>query len=83
MINEIAWAGTRASSSDEWIELYNNSAATISLTGWTLTDDGDININLAGDIAPHSYFLLERTNNQTISNIDADMIYRCSLRNSG
>ena len=83
MINEIAWAGTHASSSDEWIELYNNSAATISLTGWTLTDDGDININLAGDIAPYSYFLLERSDDQTISNINADMIYHGSLRNSG
>ena len=83
MINEIAWAGTHASSSDEWIELYNSSAATTSLTGWTLTDDGDININLAGDIAPHSYFLLERSDDQTISNIDADMIYHGSLRNSG
>jgi hypothetical protein len=83
MINEIAWAGTHASSSDEWIELYNNSAATISLIGWILTDDGDINIHLAGDIAPHSYFLLERSDDQAISNIDADMIYRGNLRNSG
>ncbi|MFN7088622.1 MAG: hypothetical protein ACK4NX_02285, partial [Candidatus Paceibacteria bacterium] len=28
VINEIAWAGTSASSSDEWVELYNNTSKT-------------------------------------------------------
>ncbi len=83
MINEVAWAGTHASSSDEWIELYNSTASTISLTGWILTDDDNLTIRMTGDIAPYSYFLLERSDDQTISTIDADMIYRGSLRNSG
>ncbi|MDP2664660.1 MAG: lamin tail domain-containing protein, partial [bacterium] len=30
-INEIAWAGTKADSSEEWIELYNNTSASIDL----------------------------------------------------
>jgi hypothetical protein len=31
------WSGSSGSSEDEWIELYNRSAATIDLSGWTLT----------------------------------------------
>ena len=40
VINEVAWAGTSASASDEWLELYNSGAADIDLTGWTLSDGG-------------------------------------------
>ena len=83
LINEVAWAGTSASSSDEWIELLNMGSTPIDLTGWTLTDDGDINIRLAGVIAPRSYFLLERTDETTIADIDADLIYTGNLSNSG
>ncbi|MCJ7511903.1 MAG: lamin tail domain-containing protein, partial [Anaerolineales bacterium] len=36
-INEVAWAGTLASSSDEWIELYNPGSEAIDLSGWRLT----------------------------------------------
>jgi len=83
IINEVAWAGTLASAHDEWIELYNPSGSTISLDGWTLTDGGDIHVSLHGSIAPHTYFLLERTDNSTIQDIAADQIYTGSLRNSG
>ena len=51
VINEIAWAGTVASSSDEWMELYNPTSSGINLNGWLLkSDDGNININLNGTI---------------------------------
>jgi len=83
MINELAWAGTLASAHDEWIELYNPAGAVINLSGWSLTDGGDIRISLKGSIAPHAYFLLERTDNSTIADIAADQIYTGSLRNSG
>ena len=36
VISEIAWMGTTASSYDEWIELYNNTAGPIDLTDRTL-----------------------------------------------
>src|SRR5512138_1594589 len=36
VINEVAWAGTAASTNDEWIELYNTTATAIDLTNWTL-----------------------------------------------
>ena len=84
MINEIAWAGTLASSSDEWMELYNSTGSNISLDGWQLiSDDGSIAINLNGTIQANHYFLLERTDDTTVSDITADQIYTSSLSNSG
>lgn len=84
LINEVAWAGTAASTSDEWIELYNPGATTVSLAGWVLKAvDGTPTINLPGDsIPPGGYYLLERTDDTTISNITADFIYSGDLGNS-
>ena len=45
VINEIAWAGTAASSADEWIELFNPTDQPIDLSGWTLSF-GDVVIDL-------------------------------------
>lgn len=37
LINEVGWMGTKASASDEWVELYNPSSCAIDLTnGWSL-----------------------------------------------
>ncbi len=59
VINEIAWMGTKASDDDEWIELYNNTAEEIDLSGWILSwDDGDIKISLSSTILPYEYFLM-------------------------
>ncbi len=83
LINEVAWAGTHASSSDEWIELHNLGSSEFVLDGWVLSDGGDISVSLGGAIGPYGYFLLERTNDETVSDIAADQIYTGSLRNSG
>jgi hypothetical protein len=83
LINEVAWAGTSASSSDEWIELHNPGSEFVDLSGWRLTDQEDISVSLSGSIAPFSYYLLERTDDETVLNIVADKIYTGSLRNSG
>jgi hypothetical protein len=83
LINEVAWAGTDASTSDEWIELYNPGGSPVNLAGWVLkTDDGSPNISLSGSIPAHGYFLLERTNDNTVSDIAADLIYSGELNNS-
>jgi len=78
VINEIAWAGTSASySSDEWIELYNKTSSAIDLSGWVLysqTDQGPY-INLSGQISAGGYYLLERKDEDTVSDIVADLIY--------
>jgi hypothetical protein len=84
IINEVAWAGTAASSSDEWIELWNPNSYAIDLAGWHLrSDDDNINITLTKKILADSYYLLERTDDTTVSDINADQVYTGSLDNSG
>ncbi|NOH01103.1 MAG: lamin tail domain-containing protein [Chloroflexi bacterium] len=85
VINEVAWAGTANSlPDDEWIELYNPGNRAINLTGWTLRAyDGTPSITLSGVIPAGGYFLLERDDNRTVSNIAADQIYTGTLSNSG
>ncbi len=81
LINEVAWAGTLASVSDEWIELYNPGSTPIDLENWRL--EGGIDFTLKGTIAPRSYFLLERTDDSTVSDRSADLIYTGALSNGG
>jgi len=93
VINEVAWAGTAASASDEWIELYNPTEGAVELTGWVLTF-GETVIHLGAaeggttevrhsTIAAGDYFLLERTDDETISDIEADVLYKGTLSNTG
>lgn len=82
-INEIAWMGTMASASDEWVEVKNNTAYTIDLSQWVLTTgDNTPHIMLQGTIAPHEYLVLERTDDASTSVI-AHGVYTGSLLNSG
>ena len=84
LISEVAWAGTAASANDEWIELYNPQAEAVDLTGWRLAAaDGSPDIALQGSIAGHGFFLLERTDDSTVSDIPADQIYTGALNNGG
>ena len=36
VINEIGWAGTRASTTDQWIEFYNNTTSSIDIVNWSI-----------------------------------------------
>jgi hypothetical protein len=83
IISEVAWGGTAASSSDEWIELYSPDSSPIDLAGWVLTDGGDIRITLSGTVGSGEYVLLERTDDDTIVDITADRIYTGNLSNGG
>jgi hypothetical protein len=83
VINEVAWGGTAANATDEWIELYNNTGVPIDLTGWTLTDGGDISVILSGTIPTNDHYLLERTDDNTVSDVPADLIYTGGLDNGG
>lgn len=85
VINEVAWAGTANSlPDDEWIELYNPGSTAVNLNGWTLRAyDGTPSISLTGVIPPGGYYLLERDDNNTVSDIAADLIYTGALSNSG
>jgi len=86
VINEVAWAGHAGHTSDEWIELYNNTAQAISLAGWRLyATDGQPDLALSGDIPPHGYYLIERTDDETVSDVDADWVgsFGTGLSNGG
>ncbi|MDD4332685.1 MAG: lamin tail domain-containing protein [Patescibacteria group bacterium] len=68
VINEIAWMGTAVEGIDkedwwryEWLELYNNTDAPITLDGWKIElfrPDIDYTIDLLGDIQAKSYFII-------------------------
>ncbi len=92
IINEIAWMGSSpqngetssAAANNEWIELKNRGTAPVNLDGWSLwAQDGTPSIALAGSIEAGGFFLLERTNDNTVPGITADMIYTGALSNSG
>ncbi|MBN1779365.1 MAG: lamin tail domain-containing protein [Candidatus Buchananbacteria bacterium] len=84
LISEIAWMGTATSSNDEWIELYNPTDTDIDLTDWKLAaTDGSPSITLSGQIKTHEFFILERTDDDTLPTITADQIYSGSLSNTG
>jgi hypothetical protein len=93
VINEVAWGGTAASSADEWIELYNASDSPIDLAGWVLAiGEARVPLGEVGEatvevrrttIAPRGYFLLERSDDMTVSDAAADVLFKGSLSNSG
>ena len=93
VISEVAWAGTAASSADEWIELQNQGDLAIDLAGWHLAF-GDTVVPLAevGEdtietrtiiLKAGAFLLLERTDDDSISDITADILYKGLLSNSG
>lgn len=82
IINEIAWMGTTVSANDEWVELRNTGLEDVSLTGWRLSGaDGAPNIALSGTITAQGFFLLERSDDETVPGIAADVIYTGALGN--
>lgn len=90
IISEIAWAGTLASSDDEWIELYNNTEEDIDLSGWILQDKAaDLSLDFANaknkTIKSHSYYLIERGDDNAVKNISADFVssFPNGLNNNG
>src|SRR3989344_5411471 len=84
IINEVAWMGTEQAATDEWMELYNNSSADIDLNGWLFeAQDGSPLINLTGIISARGFFLLERSDDDSVLEIVADLIYTGALSNAG
>lgn len=84
IINEIAWMGTTESANNEWMELLNVGEGIVDLSGWTLASaDGTPLISLSGSIDVGGFYLLERTNDDSVPDAIADNIYTGSLGNSG
>ncbi len=85
VINEIAWMGTENSHhNDEWVELYNNSSSDLELKGWRLlSKDGTPEVILENKIPGKGFFILERTDDTSLPEIKADLIYKGNLNNTG
>ena len=85
VINEIAWMGTAANSSAEWIELANSGSDSVDLSGWKLTSSTwSSAITLTGTISGNGYYLLEH--NTTGAKIDVapdQSPYTGTLPNTG
>ncbi len=84
IINEVAWMGTEESYADEWIELKNISTTTVNLNNWQLLDkDNQIKIVFGNEdlIGPNDFYILERTDDNTLPNLSADKIYTGNLGN--
>lgn len=77
--------GTGASTADEWIELYNPGSTEVNLEGWRLRAD-DISPNITfptgARIPPRGFFLLERSDDNTVIDVSANLIYTGELSNS-
>jgi len=68
----------------EWIELYNDGADAVDLSGWTLAAaDGQPAVELTGTIIGGGYFILERTSDAALPGVSADMVYTGALGNGG
>ena len=85
-INELAWMGSTASASDEWIELKNISAGSAPLSGWQIASQDDafkIVFGSGEKISAGGLYLLERTDDASVPGISADKIYKGALPNGG
>jgi hypothetical protein len=81
-INEVAWAGSAASSFDEYIEL--KGTAGQDLTGWRLAAvDGTPSLTLTGAISVTGFYLLERSDDNSVASVPAEQIYTGSLADDG
>lgn len=49
--------GQGGSNRGEWVEIYNPTAGSVSLSGWTLSD-GDSSENLSGTLNPGSFLIV-------------------------
>lgn len=79
LINEICWMGDNISSSNEWIELYNDSSERVNLDGWKIKISEEKIVNLKGTIPSQGFYLLSRNKNET----KADLFYSKALNNKG
>jgi len=84
VINEVAWMGSTEHHSNEWIELKNVSSSEIDISNWWLIDQGEqIKVVFPQNtiIPAGRFFLLERTDDDSVPNVRADMIYQGILSN--
>ena len=83
-INEVAWMGTASNANDEWFEIWNSTEKEKSVSGWQITDKNeDIKIILDAKtvLPPYGFLLFERTDDSSLPDEPADIIYAGALSN--
>jgi len=91
VITEIAWMGTAADYNDEWMEVTNLGDSDVDLTGYQIR----WGYNMASDTYSNSLTfpaftlpsgestIVERTSQQTVSNVTGTLVYTGPLGNAG
>ena len=76
IINEIAWGGTGADSTHQWMELYNPSNHALDLVGTRVrAGDGSPTVYVRGEVRAHHYYLIEFVTDNAVSDVSADFVY--------
>jgi hypothetical protein len=87
IFNEIAWMGSPSSSVAEWMEIKNNSAREVDLSGWEILNaSGKIKIFFTGSdgaFAPGGLLLLSRGTTTLAGAVGASKTYSGDLANTG
>ena len=84
IINEVAWMGSAQSAADEWIELKNIGNEPADISGWQiLNQDEGLRLRFPenASIAVRDFYLLERTDDDSVPRVKADLIYKGALVN--
>lgn len=79
VINEFVYDPSGIDAGEEWIELYNTSASTVSLQAWKIEVDdnrfpGKVKAELCGSIAPFGFYLIKETEETISSSTKANFI---------
>src|SRR3989344_3135469 len=84
IMNEVAWMGTGASATNEWLELFNPTNQTVNIAGWHLFDKAEqiaITFPAGTLLTPKEFFMLER-GEDALPGIRAGLIYIGALSNN-
>jgi hypothetical protein len=74
VISEVAWAGTRANPTHEWIEIHNNTYDPITMDGlFVVNHDRSMSIPLSGVLASDGFYVIAR-HSETFSNRAPNMV---------
>jgi len=82
VVTEVAWMGTEASYSDEWIEFYNKTGSVIDLESWSIygASSGEC-LNFASadgakttEIQPYTYIIYAAHNNDVKSKSGSSLV---------
>lgn len=75
VINEIAWAGTSESAFNEWIELESQIGESLNMSRFSLeAKDQVLQIRLQNFLDSYGYYLIERTDDDSVPTLSANLV---------